>query len=907
MNKRKTTHHQVTKPSPLAAFTAAALALPGLMPSTSHAQEDDQVSFGYQYYEEGMRARAFLPSAKDPTTPHSNLKPITVDSFSGNGKISLTDRVKLAFNYVQDTWGGATPFATGPIASLGFDSISNASPARDWNFGIDRQGNFVNFLTLEVDNRTVHAFAIASPETRKQGDFKLSYEGDEMALGIGGGVSEEPDYHSRFVNANGRWDFNQKLTSVNLGLSYTSSDLSTIGLGYFNTIDRTPRAHSTSATSANDPLKADREDWAMNLGFSQVLSKSTLVHGNMNYTRNTGFLENPYKAVYLYSVGNDFVPYNNPADPDNPIELRNATATDVWEQRPDSRNQFSWNVGGVQYIEPLDAALHVDYSFFHDDWGIDAHTFAGSWDQPVGWGWTLTPNIRYYSQTAADFYNSVFLLGPDAFVVDDTKPRGSQLDFSQLPIKNFSSDYRLSGYGTLSGGLTISKQFAKGLNLSVSGEYYQHAGSLQLGSRGEGSYADFDYVTVNATLNVSLDALSLKGGSADSAPHSGHHNGSHAPAGVMFDHMLDNAGDVMVGYRYQYGLEKGDILHGTQAVGDQAIIDNGCPSTDACRFTATEMNTNMHMLELMVAPTDWLTLMVMPQLMDMNMSLRGLHNAPDPIDTGSHNHHSVASQGHSSGGIGDTGMYAMVKLFNNPVHHLHTAIGVSAPTGSVSKKYPEATQSSEQEFMHYGMQLGSGTWDFKPSLTYSGQQDDWSWGAQLSGTKRLQNRNDSGYALGDIFQTTAWGSYNLFNWLSASVRGVYTVQGAVRHQFNTHRISKIFPIAIPVYYDIDGDGNCTDPDPLSGCNGVFDPDDVEQGEEARNISVPNTVSGPMDEPSSYGGQYVDAGFGLSATVPNGSLAGNRLSLEWLQPVYTNVNGYQLDRDGSLAFTWSYGF
>ncbi len=64
---------------------------------------------------------------------------------------------------------------------------------------------------------------------------------------------------------------------------------------------------------------------------------------------------------------------------------------------------------------------------------------------------------------------------------------------------------------------------------------------------------------------------------------------------------------------------------------------------------------------------------------------------------------------------------------------------------------------------------------------------------------------------------------------------------------------------------------------------------------------------PMDNPTNYGGHYVDVGFGLSATVPTGAFAGNRLAFEWLQPVYTNVNGYQLDRDGALSFTWSYGF
>jgi hypothetical protein len=62
-----------------------------------------------------------------------------------------------------------------------------------------------------------------------------------------------------------------------------------------------------------------------------------------------------------------------------------------------------------------------------------------------------------------------------------------------------------------------------------------------------------------------------------------------------------------------------------------------------------------------------------------------------------------------------------------------------------------------------------------------------------------------------------------------------------------------------------------------------------------------------DSRHNYGGHYLDLGLGVSATVPSGSLAGNKLSFEWLQPMYTNVNGYQLNRDGALTFTWSYGF
>ncbi len=224
-----------------------------------------------------------------------------------------------------------------------------------------------------------------------------------------------------------------------------------------------------------------------------------------------------------------------------------------------------------------------------------------------------------------------------------------------------------------------------------------------------------------------------------------------------------------------------------------------------------------------------------------------------------------------TGGVGDTGMYALMNLFNRPNHHLHLGLGVSAPTGDVDIQL-KRNHGIDGGFIHYAMQLGSGTWDFKPSLTYTGQSRDWSWGAQANGTVRMENRNKSGYALGDIFQATAWGGFNPTNWLTASVRGVYTVQGGLRGQY-PH-----------------SSGQFSDPD--NGSNG----------------SHPSIYKfGPMDYPQNYGGKYWDVGFGLNATVPSGSFAGNQLSVEWLQPVYTNVNGYQLDRDGALSFTWSYGF
>jgi hypothetical protein len=64
---------------------------------------------------------------------------------------------------------------------------------------------------------------------------------------------------------------------------------------------------------------------------------------------------------------------------------------------------------------------------------------------------------------------------------------------------------------------------------------------------------------------------------------------------------------------------------------------------------------------------------------------------------------------------------------------------------------------------------------------------------------------------------------------------------------------------------------------------------------------------PTDYPTNYGGKYLDVGLGLSATVPSGIMVGNRLSVEWMQPVQDNVNGYQLERNGTIYATWGLNF
>ncbi|WP_404356784.1 DUF3570 domain-containing protein [Methylotuvimicrobium sp. KM1] len=894
----------------LQALTAAALILPGLAPA--QAAEDNEFSFQYGRYEESKR---------DLGEVNSQFDPITVDSLQASARVRLTDRIKFAFNYIQDTWSGATPITTAPSSRQGNvayegGAVAGASPyffdgpGGSVYFDAQRNpvktnrgeistflGNFPILNGMDLDRRNVHTMSVASPEVRKEGNFNLTYEWDEATVSAGGGLSIENDYESRFANLGLTLDFNQKMTTLSAGLSYanssTSARLNHDAQPFLNTLayeGGLPHLHPKYAKLQDIPesvggqrlLRGKREDWAVNLGLTQVVTKSSLAKFGAGYTRSTGYLSNPYKAVtafFLRPVG-----YSNfdIFDPDFNINLDcggiecgqgivyEGKAKAFMEQRPEVRNQWSFNTGWVQYVGPLDAAMHFDYRFYHDDWGINAHTFEADWVQPLRYGWTITPRIRYYSQSEADFYTPFLLAGPSD--VPDSARESS--DNAKLPTQTFSSDHRLSGYGALSGGVSVSKQFTKGVRFDAGLEYYTHQGSLKIGGGGEPDYADFDYWVANGSVSVEFSAI---GRSLTDHDHHHHDMTEHEPlmpAGLMCvgGHMLNQEGDFMVGYVYQYLRETGNMLNRTSKASDAAMVNNGY------RTIPTFHDMHMHMIDLMYAPTDWFNIMVMPMFMDMNMDLRPLSGLDLGANTGADHLHG----GHQTGGIGDTLMFGMFKLFKHRGHHINLGLGFSAPTGDVDKRL-NRQHGQDGGLIHYQMQLGSGTWDFLPSLTYLGQYDKFSWGAQANATVRMQNRNDSGYRLGNMFQASAWGSYSFLSWLSGSVRGVYTVEGSIKGRFN--------PLS----------GQCPDWETARATN---EPADLNNPVACDNV---NPFGSTLDHPQNYGGRFWDVGFGLNVVVPGGEFSGNHLSVEWLQPVHEDVNGFQLERKGTLFATWSYMF
>ncbi len=892
-------------------LSLAALALPGLMLHNASAEnhasagnsataDNNTVSVLYERYQEGARDLAGMPSA---------FKPIAVETLLTHIESRLSPQLTAAIKLTQDTWSGATPVATAPVsahsnrissgptlahvvtgASPDSDhihdpeavdappdsanhSVTGASPYLYSSLKLDEyyrplqtdlNGNVIGGL----DSQLVHTLASASPEVRQQLDASVTRQSRRGDSTLSLGHSRERDFTAWFGQVASTWTINRQHTTLASGLSYATSktharlDHHTVPHIYepYRLTYAAPGNSGTDYSSAYSRLFVDaqgagvqgeREDWGLNLGITQVLNKTALLGVKLGLTHSLGYQSNPYKVV---SVA--FVDPAKSAGPAGAPYAFDAELVAVMEQRPDLRKQGNLSLTYVQYLGATDGALHSRYRYFRDSWGIDAHTLELEWVQPLRQTWTVSPHIRYYAQDAARFYHPYLVTTQSLF-----GPDGQPFDHNQLPA-HYSSDARLSAFGTVSTGLSLRRQLAKQLNLEFSYAYIQRAAHLAFhdaGSADVGDYADFTASQFSLGLTATLPGEQSHWGlehprnATHEQPHA-HHTSSAAPAGLQVTHLLDKTGDWMLGYRMMVMQQGGDITHNGQALDDYTLINKACYGKP-CYLRPTHMTMRMHMLDIMYAPTDWLTLMLMPQFVDMTMSMRLLADSPrtggmDAIGMAI----THAQHGHRTSGLGDTELHGLLRLYRQGPARLVMGLGLSAPSAQVDRA---AAPMMGMDLGHseYGMQLGSGTWDFKPSLTLSLDQAAWDWGLQLQGVSRLQAKNSLGYALGDQLQSSLWGSYAARPDLFVSWRAVYTRQ---------HRLSGQY-------------------------------------------SGAHVAIGPGDYPGNSGGVFRDIGFGLSKRWHKGPAAGSQLGIEWLQPVSDHPNGYQLERQGTLAFTGSLHF
>jgi hypothetical protein len=226
----------------------------------------------------------------------------------------------------------------------------------------------------------------------------------------------------------------------------------------------------------------------------------------------------------------------------------------------------------------------------------------------------------------------------------------------------------------------------------------------------------------------------------------------HAPIGVMADHTHEK-GEIMLSYRYMYMFME-DSRVGTEKVSDWAVVDPAGPY--GYTITPTNMPMQMHMLGLMYAPADIVTLALGVPYIVLGMD----HMARNAMTFTT-----------NSSGFGDIKLQGMVQLPEWDRQSIHLNLGMSFPTGSISQMDVTPASAPDEAQLPYPMQTGSGTWDALAGFTYLGQVTSVSWGAQALGTFRL-GTNSHDYKLGNKYEGTAWLAYKFLTQVSASFRGL---------------------------------------------------------------------------------------------------------------------------------------
>ncbi len=322
----------------------------------------------------------------------------------------------------------------------------------------------------------------------------------------------------------------------------------------------------------------------------------------------------------------------------------------------------------------------------------------------------------------------------------------------------------------------------------------------------------------------------------------------HAPIGVMGDHR-HGKGEFMLSYRFMRMFMNGN-RQGTDNVSPETIattVSNPFAPPPTLRVVPTQMTTDMHMVGGMYAPTDNVTLMGMVSYINRDMDHITFQGMAGTTRLGTFNTRSK--------GLGDTKISSLIKIYEERNHKIHLNAGLSLPTADIKKTDTVLTPMNTTPTLRlpYAMQLGTGTYDILPGITYAGSNDKLGWGAQYSGRMHL-GRNSQNYSRGDKHQLSVWGSYALVPATSVSLR----VTGETE--------SKI-------------DGN----------------DD--------QITAPVQTANP----NNYGGKRLSTSLGFNTVFPTGTLKGHRFSVEATLPVYQDLNGTQLKRDKAIMLGWSKSF
>ncbi len=276
---------------------------------------------------------------------------------------------------------------------------------------------------------------------RKAGDIKVTKYFSRAAVSLGYSTGDEHDYFAKGLSVDGRWSTENNNTTFNLGYAHDNDKI---------------RAPNPDFGGSTENVKGRKITDQVIFGVTQILTGNDIVQGNLSYSdgrskdmeQGNSAFNDPYKTA---------------------------------DTRPENRKSTVALVRWNHFFGSYGASLKTSYRYYRDSFKVSSNTFGVDWVQPVGTGFTLTPSLRYFSQSAADFYVDYVPAGSSTPAIDGV-PLCLYID---LCGKKYASvDQRISAFGAITVGLKASYKITKDWTVDGKAEYYTQHSNWRLGGKG---------------------------------------------------------------------------------------------------------------------------------------------------------------------------------------------------------------------------------------------------------------------------------------------------------------------------------------------------------------------------------------------------------------------------------------
>jgi hypothetical protein len=253
-------------------------------------------------------------------------------------------------------------------------------------------------------------------DNRTAGDVSATRYFDRGTLTMGAAYSTEHDYISRALSVQGSWESESHNTTWSAGIGHSNDSINPV-----NNIVTNEKKRTTNLL----------------LGVTQVLTGNDVGQLMLTHDDGKGYFSDPYKTL---------------------------------DNRPRSRSESTLLARWNHHIASTGGTNRLSYRYYRDSYGVRGHTLAEEYVQPLSQGWTVTPEVRLYMQSAASFYYDPVY---DAQLGAPFPPGYNGTGY-------MSADQRLSGFGAVTLGLKVSKQLDKLWSVDVKAWAYQQRGSWRL-------------------------------------------------------------------------------------------------------------------------------------------------------------------------------------------------------------------------------------------------------------------------------------------------------------------------------------------------------------------------------------------------------------------------------------------